>query len=270
MFRKELPRVYELRDLIQDTNLAGAYFKDFDNSIRDEPSKKRVWLEREQAFQQLDVVAWTFLKDKARSYLTTQNLKGRGWHQLIDTLNEAYAYNFLREKGCSSVRFIPPSSLLKKPDLQAEQSGRKVLCEVKTINISEDEAFMRKEAFARREGTAMAIIDPKTGRPDLKIINKLLRTIEDQLGEGFFRKLKSDIEDAEEQMKAYDDGTNIRRIVFIIVNFDDFLGEYKERYYLQIDQYLAKNPPRDAEVVFYNQRTPFHKPIAMTSATVIQ
>lgn len=268
MCRNELPRVYELLDLIQDPNQAGAYFKDFDNSIRDEPSKKRVWLEREQTFQKLDSDAWEFLIDKAKRYLSVNDSNGRGWHQLVDILNEAYAYRFLKDNGYTNVEFIPESSL-KSPELKAEKNGCKVLCEVKTINISDDEAFAREEARRRREGTATAITDPITGRPDPKIINKLARIIEDQLDAGFFSKLMSKIEHAKRQMEAYADGTNVKRIVYIIISFDDFLGEYKKQYYLQIDQYLAKNLPPGIEVVFHNQRTPIHEPITMTSATVI-
>ena len=266
MFRNELPRVYEIRDLIQDPNQADAYFKDFDNSIR-EPSKNRVWLEREQAWQKLDPDAWAFLKDKAQRYLTVKDSNGRGWQQLFDILNEAYAYNFLKDDGCSNVKFIQESSL-SSPDLKAEKDGCKVLCEVKTINISDDEVFALNEACKRREGTATAITDPITGRPDPNIINKLARTVKDKLSEGFFSKLMSDINAAKTQMDAYADGTNVRRIVYIIVNFD-FWGEYKKCYYLQIDQYLAKDLPPGIEVVFLNQRTPFHEPITMTSATVI-
>lgn len=218
MCRNELHRVYELLDLIQDPNQAGAYFKDFDNSIRDEPSKKRVWLEREQAWQKLAPDAWAFLKDKAQRYLTVKDSKGRGWQQLFDIINEAYAYNFLKDDGCSNIQFIP-SSPRRSPDLKAEKNGCTVLCEVKTINISDDEVFALNEAFKRRERTATAITDPITGRPDPNIINKLARTVEDKLSEGFLSKLMSDIETAKTQMEAYADGTSVRRIVYIIVNF---------------------------------------------------
>lgn len=54
MSREELPRVYELRDPINDPTATGAYFQDFDNSIRDEPSKKQAWLVWDQEFQRLD------------------------------------------------------------------------------------------------------------------------------------------------------------------------------------------------------------------------
>ncbi len=56
MFRHEMPRVYELIDLIHDPSTHGAYFQDFDNSMRDEPSKKQIWLAREREFQRL---TWT-------------------------------------------------------------------------------------------------------------------------------------------------------------------------------------------------------------------
>jgi len=42
-----------------------------------------------------------------------------------------------------------------------------------------------------------------------------------QLPDVLFRKLTSDIETAKSQMAAYDADNSVRRIVYIIVNFDD-------------------------------------------------
>lgn len=151
MSREELPRVHELRDLINDPTATGAYFQDFDNSIRDEPSKKQAWLTWEQEFQRLDPDSWKFLKNEALPYLTKWDANGRGWQQLIAILNQARAYNFLVGAGCSRVRFIPRASQKgrKTPDLEGEENGRKVLCEVKTVNVSDAESV---SAARRRSG----------------------------------------------------------------------------------------------------------------------
>ena len=92
---------------------------------------------------------------------------------------------------------------------------------------------------------------------------------EKPLGPGFFNKLSDDIEKAKQQMEAFDNRSDVKRIVYIIVNFDDFWGDYKEHHYQQIDQFLANNVRADIELVFHNQQTCFHKPISMTSATVV-
>ncbi len=243
MFRKELPRVYELRDQIGVSGSPSAYFRDFDDSLRDSPSKMRAFRALEDELRRLDPASWEFLKKEAHPYLTTRD-ETRGWQQLFDILNQARAYNFLRTIGCSSIHFIPPCSREgeKTPELQAILDPIKVLCEVKTINISD------KEGKARDTG--------------------IVRETKDQLEQGFFNKLMSDLTQAKEQLEARDPGKEAKRIAYIIINFDDFLAEYKERYFQQIDQYLSNNPVPGIEVVFHNQVTCFHKTIAMKSATV--
>jgi hypothetical protein len=241
MFRKALPRVYELIDLIKDRSAPSACFQDFDNSLRLEPLKKQVWLAREAELDKLGEDAWDCLKKEARPYLASPDPK-RGWEQLMSILNQARAYLYLQSIGCSTVRFIPRSKK-QTPDLEGDLNGRTVLCEVKTINISDTEANARCSGAGR----------PITG----------------SLKDGFFHKLRSDLEGAEAQTQSYTDGRNARRIVFVVVNFDDMLGEYKTEYYKQIDASLEQAPIRGKEIVFYNRRTAFHTPIAMNSATVL-
>jgi hypothetical protein len=168
MFRKALPRVYELIDLIKDRSAPTAYFQDFDNSLRLEPLKKQVWLAREAELDKLDEDAWDCLKKEARFWARPH--PKRGWEQLVSVLNQARAYLYLQSIGCSTVRFIPRSEK-KTPDLEGDLNGRTVLCEVKTINISDTEANARCSGAGR----------PITG----------------SLEDGFFRKLRSHWENAE-------------------------------------------------------------------------
>lgn len=253
MFRNELPRVYELRDLIEDPNAPTSYFHNFEKSILDHPggeSKKRTWLSREKEFQRLDKDSWEFLKNKARPYLTTKQTNGRGWEQLISILNEVRGYVYLSDVGCSRIQFIPEAGKEnhQTPELQGELDSTIILCEVKTLFVSEDEVRRSRE---REAGT-----------------------IENQLSTGFFKKLKSAIDKAQGQIKAYkeenyESAENVRRIVYIIPNFDDFLGEYKANYYKQIDEYLDSNSVPEIEIVFYNELTAFTQTISMTNATVV-
>lgn len=170
---------------------------------------------------------------------------GRGWQQLFDILNQAHAYNYLKSVGASNVCFIPrakqPST--KTPDLEGVLESSRVLCEVKSINISQ------KEARARNEFTA--------------------REIKSHVDDGFLRKLRSDITEAEEQLDAYDPIREARHCVYINLRFDDFLGEYKEEYFRQIDEYLSGCITSEIDLVFHNDHTPFHKALSMTSATVV-
>lgn len=59
-------------------------------------------------------------------------------------------------------------------------------------------------------------------------------------------------------MASYNNTPGVRHIAFIVVNFDDSLGEYKTDYYKEIDQHLAGMPVAEIEVVFFNQKTCFH------------
>ena len=138
-----MPRVFELLDLIEHPLAPSAYFPDFETG-RDPRDRFRraAWLAREREFQRLDAESWKALKSEARAYLTRHDPNGRGWQQLIDVLNQARAHNYLVELGCSGVRFVPRGTK-ETPDLEGTLDTRKVLCEVKTINISEQEANRR-------------------------------------------------------------------------------------------------------------------------------
>jgi hypothetical protein len=177
----------------------------------------------------LDADAWTFLKDEVAPLLATRDPK-RGWQSLFDKLNQAKAYNHLKDAGYLEIRFVPPSAVkgVQTPDLQADGA----LCEVKTINISEIEADRRDSGGV---GTST-----------------------DQLDDGFFRKLSSDLRKAKAQMTAYSTGPNTKYIAYVIVNFDDSLHEYADRYQLQIDQYIAGDPVPGLEVVVFDIKPPFY------------
>jgi len=229
--------------LIADPSNPSAYFRDFDESVRDDPAKKLIWLAREREFNRLDDESWQFLKSEALPYLMARDAK-RGWQQLITILNQARAYNYLIDKGCVEVRFVPRSVIKgeETPDIEATMNGTKVLCEVKTVTISDVEAVRRK-----------------TGG-----VGYTVRSLD----HGFFRKLAGDLSKAESQMKSYG-GEDTARIAFVILNFDDFLGEYKAEYYEQIDQYLAAQPISSLEIAFFNQKTAFQCRVIMQNAVVI-
>ncbi|HLQ24458.1 MAG TPA: hypothetical protein VK138_01110 [Acidiferrobacterales bacterium] len=250
MFRREMPRVYELRDLIEDQSDPRACFANFDKYIIDKDpsldSMKQAWLAYEREFQRLDAVSWKNLKDEARPYLTAFDTKGRGQQQLISILNQARAYNYLIDLGCSRLCFIPRAKKMgqETPDLEGELNGRKVLCEVKTIQPSKDEVNRQQEGD----------VDSTTNLLDEKFI---------------YDKLKPTLCKAKSQMKSYDNSDEVKCVAFMVVNFDDFLGEYKAEYFAQIDRWLAADLFPGIEIVFYNQRTPFNQHVSMSHAHVI-
>lgn len=216
MFRRQLPRVYELRDLAGAPVHPDAVFQTLEARLQESPSCMQVFVALEQQLHGLDDGAWTFLKSKAGRYLTVRHPM-RGWQQLFDVLNEARAYSHLKKIGCSDVRFIEESAKpgQKSPDLHGVLQGATVLCEVKTINVSD------RELRARQCSTA--------------------QDSEVHLDPGFLRKLRSDITKAWDQLQAYAVMGEVRYYVYLIVCFDDWTGDYEDTYVQEIRQSLNEN-----------------------------
>ena len=149
VYRRELPRIYELRDLLPNPPPPGAYFCNLDKSLAEIPQKLRQFRDLERDLQGLDAAAWNFLKSELEPLLTAQDAK-RGWQPLWDRLNQAKAYNHLKDARYRNIEFISPSTVRgqQTPDLRAELNTTRVLCEVKTIDISEIEAERRHSGGA--------------------------------------------------------------------------------------------------------------------------
>jgi hypothetical protein len=249
MFKKEFPRIYELLDQIEDPKSLNVFWRNFDVNLK-EYWFREMCLPYEKALQTLDFAAWEFLKKEASAYqIIWDEENGRGQQQLINILNQARAYSFLRnEIGCSDIHFIPWSKIqgVSSPDLEGSLGQIKVICEVKTINISNDEVSLRQKR--------------KTVR------NKYI-----PLEEGFFDKLMYDIKVAKNQIEAYDKDKQAIHIVYIILNLDNFWGEHKEKHYQEIDNYLGYNENiiHGIKIVFHNQPMGYPAHITMKFATIV-
>ncbi len=233
MCRRELPRIYELRDLLPASPPADAYFCDLDRSLAEIPQKLKQYRDIERDLSGLDPAAWAFLKSELKPLLVARADK-RGWQALFDILNQAKGYNYLKGLGYADVRFIPRAKVRgqRTPDLAAYSGPIKALCEVKTINVSEDEANRRH-----------------TGG---------LGSTEAQLSSEFFKKLARDLGEAKAQMDAYNPSPDLKRIAYVVVNYDDCLHEAGDLYRLQIDLYIERsNPTPELDVVF-NVKPPFY------------
>jgi hypothetical protein len=151
----------------------------------------------------------------------------------------------LVDRGCSGVSFIPRAKQQgqKTPDLQAIENAGKIFSEVKTINISQIEVNRRHTGGV---GSTTNVL------PDA-LLNKLDATVVS----------------ASNQMIAHDLARDVKHIVFIVVNFDDFFSKYKTDYFDQIDCHLGQNQHDNLEIIFFNQRTVFHSSISMRHAHVV-
>ena len=232
MYRKELLRVYELRDIAQTPPSSDACFLNFEESLSESPTKYKHFRDIELELQNLDSTSWEHLKAEVAPLLKKRH-PTRGWQALFDKLNEAKGYGHLRRLGCTNIGFIPRSAVggQQTPDLQAVLGPINVLCEVKTINISECEVNHR--------------------------ISGSSRSILLQLPIGIFKKLKSDLEAAREQLAAVFTNAPVRNIIYLIINFDDSLHEYADDYAGQISTFLATIAMPDVEIEFH-AKPPFY------------
>jgi hypothetical protein len=249
MFRKNFGRLYELRDCLTNPESPDSCLKNLESDLND-PDARKEFEPIEFALAQLDDTAWHDIKSRAVQYLTKWDEKfGRGRTQLLDILNEAWGYNCLKKIGCFNISFIPPSKIngIKTPDLKASLNNTTVICEVKTINPSDDESSFRKCG---------------------SYLNEDARS---PLGKGFFNKLQSDIDYARKQFDAYNDDTNVRNILYFVINFDDFWRESIANYYQQIDQFLSKSFIAGIEIFFHYKDPIFSQmPFMMRYATILK
>ena len=101
MFRDQFPRLYELKDLVDDPTSPGAYFRDFDHLLESSEHVRHLYARREEVLQVLDADAWKALKVEAGPQVMSSRPEYRGWQALFDRLNEANAYRYLTKIGCS-------------------------------------------------------------------------------------------------------------------------------------------------------------------------
>lgn len=225
MSRHELPRIYEIHDSINKFVFPQSFFIDFDNSIASNPIKRIHFLHIESELAKLDAKAWEQLKAKTVPHFQKPHEK-RAWSPAFDKLNEAKGYIYLIKTGCSDVEFIPENSRgnRRTPDVRGRAATKHILCEVKTVNISDDEVGARK--------------------------NMTARSIQGELPQQFFDKVSSQIQSAKEQMDDYEPDSEIRKVVYFILNFDDLLHEHIGTYFGQLRNYCLTANTSYAEIVF--------------------
>ncbi len=197
----KFPKLFELSNFYLGDERS--YFHNFWDKFEEEPERVDAFTLVEGELQALDHESWTILRDEAKE-LCIKSQGGRGWSQLFEKLNEAKGYCFLKNLGCSNVRFIQRAKKkgVETPDLEGTLCGAEVLCEVKTINISDD--LIR----ARRDTTP--ITRQHTMTPELA------------------KKLTAVISKANSQLNEYATKPLTKRYAYIVIEFDDSVDYRKE------------------------------------------
>ena len=164
-------------------------------------------------FALLDENSFKILKEKALKNFTGPsegNNGNRGKQQFFNHLDEALAYEYLANKGYTNIQFVVATNNQKTPDLSFQINEETLYCEVKTVNRSDEDIIRYRE---------------------IQVQNS---SIYENLSEGFFNKLSSDLSDAKNKVP-------IPRLVYMIVLFDGFTLAYWDTYSLEIENFLKEN-----------------------------
>lgn len=214
-------RLYQLRDLGGQED----YFSDIDERLDDPLSRKKL-TELAESLNRLDEESWNYLKGQCKPLLSKAS-DDRGWTRLFERLNEAKGYGYLLDRGCSSPKFIIRSDKDGQltPDLEASNGTSEYLCEVKTINISDEEIERRKKIEARE----VAYI----------------------LNGGLKSKLEYDAKKATSQLRSYQGAENKIKIAFFVICLDNPQPESRRAIFPEIQRFLDKSGEGEIEFVLH-------------------
>lgn len=215
----KLERMRELLATAQDARRPASYARAFDQWVATDAITQEAMANYERDLLKLDHESWSVLKAAAFKRLIRN--RRNGWDPLFGLLNEAKAYAYLMALGCTDIQTIPHSYDTKSPDLRAQLKGRLVLCEVKTINIRDDERTIRVTDGAQSTRS---------------------------LSQEFLRgKLTRTLHAAKGQLDAFPSAM-ARKIVYVVFNPDKSLNEYVLDHALQIRDFLNESPIEGVEV----------------------
>ena len=72
------------------------------------------------------------------------------------------------------------------------------------------------------------------------------------------------------QLDGEDPDRKAERVVFTVLSFDDWVGDYQTEYFAQLDAHLSQSPVVGADLVFSPLSNLFDRRFTMRSATVFQ
>jgi hypothetical protein len=244
-YAEKLPRLCELKALADQLN-PDNYFRDFERRFEQGRTVLSVYQTLERMLSELDETAWHDLEARAASVAHVY-VSGRGWQELFDALGEARGYGYLKSLGCTGIAFIPRTQK-KTPDLGANLDGTRVLCEVKTINPSQEEAG-RRARMAEGQFVSSVVLP--------------------ELATEMLNKVRCRLQAAISQLDAEDPHHTARRIVFSALYFDDWVGDCYQEYVDQLDGDLLAHPVAGAELAFCIPSDPFERRYTMRAATFV-
>jgi hypothetical protein len=228
MWKNTHPKLYELCKLSQSQVLESHennYFHNFEEEGND--SKDRL-KSLESDLSCLDKEAWEYLKNKLSiSKAMINPSEKRKWEQFSDYLNEIKGYLYLKDAGCDEIQYIE-EEIKKTPDFYAVKNNDKYLLEVKTINISDDEAERRQP-------------DNLGG----------CRSLEPGINSGLNSQIISKIKQAEKQLETYKKNkisSNCKLYIMICIKYDN-RWKGREKNDLIFENIINNNKPDSVEEI---------------------
>lgn len=203
-----------MRDLVRMVIKAhpdDQFFASLVRTLRISSQVRAVYRAYDQALSCLDADSWGVLSKKAVDHYLNHR-DGQLKEGFFNQLNEAFAYQFLLQRGYSSIEVLREDGTTK-PDIAYIHGTTRHYCEVKSLGISDDEItrFSEMESFDN--------------------------SIYQELSAGFFNKLDHDLKKAHQQISSQ----GASGLVFIVARFDDFTLSHYERYREQISEFLTNH-----------------------------
>lgn len=216
-------RIKELLAAAQDARRPTSYARYFESFAAASAVMQSLLADYEQDLRALDAFSWAALKSAAFKRLIRN--PQRGWEPLFGMLNEAKAHAYLTSLGCTCIEMIPPSYDDKAPDLKADLNGALVLCEVKTIHMTNDARITNAADRASQARGA--------------------------LSEDFLRgKLTRTLRAAKAQLDAYP-STAARKMVYVVFTPDESCDERAGDDSVQLTAFLKAGPLAGVEVEIF-------------------
>lgn len=223
MQHPEFERVRELVEAAEDARRPTSFARQFDSALATNALQPTILTNYAQDLARLDPVSWRALKAAAVKRLIRN--KAKGWEPLFDILSEAKGAAYLAALGCTAIQLIPPSYDYKTPDLRADLNGGLVLCEVKTINMANDERTICTDNGASQSSRRLS---------------------EKFLNEKFTWILRA----AQAQLDGFA-ASPARKIVYVVFNPDEALHEYADDHSPQLKAFLNAFPLGGVEVKIF-------------------
>lgn len=201
---KEFPKLCELKQATDAAN-RGHCFQNLPSALSN-PLAKAYFSGIENDLSALDQEAWSAFVNEILNRIPTKDGK-QSRRALLSLLNEAKGYIFLKGQGIPEVYFIPRASKSNQetPDVGGGSGSElQAIAEVKSVWQSDYETdWIEENTVSIKEGRLPTV-----------------RRLAPSFPEGLKNKLKSDLQKASSQLRAYPAPQTCRCIVYFVIHLD--------------------------------------------------